>query len=208
VDHSKHTATVWPFTTEEREDGTVEVYENGRHIAIAYGQDTADRIVRALLSTPSENAANIVQVLPLEPQPDAVTTFATAWGPEKQDYPGGPVYRVGTSTGATLPEQPPATQSSTGDNSRPPFVRTSEQNVRDLIADGWQKVNALGAHDPAGQPWRALLQQLEAHLANRSATGDTTHPLCQSCSVSNNPRNGRCWSCGEKLPSHLNGRSI
>jgi hypothetical protein len=72
VDHSKHTATVWPFTTEEREDGTVEVYENGRHIAIAYGQDTADRIVRALLSTPSENAANIVQVLPLEPQPDAV----------------------------------------------------------------------------------------------------------------------------------------
>lgn len=29
----------------------------------------------------------------------------TVWGPEKQDYPGGPIYRVGTSTGATLPDQ-------------------------------------------------------------------------------------------------------
>ena len=28
------------------------------------------------------------------------------YGPEKQDYPGGPIYRVGSSTGANLPEQP------------------------------------------------------------------------------------------------------
>lgn len=28
------------------------------------------------------------------------------FGPEKQDYPGGPIYRVGTSTGVAAPEQP------------------------------------------------------------------------------------------------------
>lgn len=45
------------FTTEEQEDGTVHIHEhqnNGLtelHIAIAYGQDTADRIVRSLLKS-------------------------------------------------------------------------------------------------------------------------------------------------------------
>lgn len=28
------------------------------------------------------------------------------YGPEKQDYPGGPIYRVGTGTGVSLPKQP------------------------------------------------------------------------------------------------------
>ena len=28
------------------------------------------------------------------------------YGPERQDYPGGPIYRLGTSTGAALPPQP------------------------------------------------------------------------------------------------------
>lgn len=30
----------------------------------------------------------------------------TVWGPEEQNYPGGPIFRRGSSTGATLPEQP------------------------------------------------------------------------------------------------------
>jgi hypothetical protein len=110
-------------------------------------EEHSERVANALTeldrlqqSAQSENAANIVQVLPLEPQPDAVTTFATAWGPEKQDYPGGPVYRVGTSTGATLPEQPPATQSSTA---------MSREMARDAYAKllrAWEKSNegALG----------------------------------------------------------------
>ena len=38
-------------------------------------------------------------------QPDSPPN-AAVWGPEKQDYPGGPIYRVGTSTGVTLPPQP------------------------------------------------------------------------------------------------------
>lgn len=57
----------------------------------------------------SETAA-IVQVLPLPPQPETITTMTDsppiAWGPEKQAYPGGPIYRIGTSTGVTLPTPP------------------------------------------------------------------------------------------------------
>ena len=36
------------YRTEIREDGAVRIYENDLHIAIAYGPDTARRIVEAL----------------------------------------------------------------------------------------------------------------------------------------------------------------
>jgi hypothetical protein len=71
-------------------------------------------------------------------------------------------------------------------------------NCRDVVSDEERDTEYLAD----------MISAARYGHATQSATGDTTHPLCQSCSVSNNPRNGRCWSCGEKLPSHLNGRSI
>lgn len=52
--------------------------------------------------------AQMHQVLPMPPQPPTETksTHPTVWGPAKQNYPGGPIYRIGTSVGAELPAQP------------------------------------------------------------------------------------------------------
>ena len=44
---------------------------------------------------------------------------AVIWGPECQNYPGGPVHRVGVSTGATLPEQNAAPQSTINRSGEP-----------------------------------------------------------------------------------------
>lgn len=52
--------------------------------------------------TTCEGMRNIETVA--TPSAERAQEPAVAWGPEKQDYPGGPVYRIGSSTGATVPQ--------------------------------------------------------------------------------------------------------
>lgn len=79
------------------------VYEFGR----LHGRADTNAATQAQVIVPGAQTG-------CEPAVAAPSNATTVWGPEKQDYQSGPVYRVGSSTGVNLSEQPAVAAPSAG----------------------------------------------------------------------------------------------